>query len=944
MVIDREKNRLFAEQVGQLYRQAPVGIVATLVNSCVLIFILRNIVAQAVLVKWFSALMFITFLRCVALYGYRRCSPAPAQAGRWNTWFVVGMGFSGVIWGSAGIFLFPVNSIVHQVFVAFVLGGMVAGAAGALAVTMAAFLAYCLPAFLPVIIRFFAIGDEIHLAMGTMALLFGLLMFSTAKRLNTIVKRLFRLKFENIDLITYLEEAKERVEKSNEKLTSEIVERKKTEVELKKHREHLEDRVNERTAELTQANAQLRIEIAERKNAEAALKRRMVYEKMLAEISTQSALIEDISEFQEKCLKIMEQLLDFGRIYIFEHHPETDTIRNTFESITDGLDSLKENLQEIPASSIPWLVEKMKSNQTINYADTEDIPGEQEKDMLRAQNIKSILIVPLFVEKSYYGFIGFSECRFHRDWIDEDIRMLNVTAQIITRVIEVRRAEEARRDSEEKYRHLVENANDAIFIVQDMHIKFHNQKMEELTGYTPQELAELPFMDLVHSEDRDRVPGSYPRGIKGEETAGTYSLRLINKVGEELLGQVSTVSTTWEGKPAALAFFRDLTQQKKLEDQLRQAQKMESIGTLAGGVAHDFNNLLMGIQGNASLMLFDMDSRHPYYEKLKNIEQYVQSGANLVQQLLGFARVGKYKVTSTDLNEMIKKSSQLFERTTKEVKIYRKYQRDIWTVTADRSQIEQVLLNLYVNAWQAMPGGGNIYLEAANVTLDESQNRPFQAEPGDYVKISVTDTGEGMDAATKARVFEPFFTTKAMGRGTGLGLASAYGIIKNHGGMIHVDSEKNKGTTFTIYLPASKKKVLKEKRLVEDLLRGKETILLVDDEDMIIDVGTQLLERIGYKVLSAKNGKEALEIYREKQDKIDMVILDIMMPGMDGGETYDRLKEINPDIKVFLSSGYSLNGRAKAILKRGCNDFIQKPFNIKQLSQKIRKVLGKNES
>jgi two-component system cell cycle sensor histidine kinase/response regulator CckA len=395
------------------------------------------------------------------------------------------------------------------------------------------------------------------------------------------------------------------------------------------------------------------------------------------------------------------------------------------------------------------------------------------------------------------------------------------------------------------------------------------------------------------------------------------------------------------GKECLLCTFSDISDKKNLEAQFIQAQKMEAIGTLAGGIAHDFNNLLMGIQGHASLMLMDVDPAHPHYERLTGIEEQVQKGAELTRRLLDFARGGKYEVNLTDLNSLIKNTSSMFGRTKKEIAIHRKYQKDIYTVAADRGQIEQVLLNLYVNAWQAMPGGGKLYLQTENVTLDEDYVMPYKINPGRYVKISVTDEGVGMDEETQKRLFEPFFTTKEMGRGSGLGLASAYGIIKNHDGFINVYSKKGEGTTFTLYLPASEKEVMEKKELGEKILEGSETILLVDDEDMIIDVGKQFLEKMGYTILIAKSGKEAIEIYKKGKDKIDIVILDMIMPDMGGGETYDGMKEINPDINVILSSGYSIDGQATEILERGCNGFIQKPFNMKQLSQKLRELLDK---
>jgi CheY-like chemotaxis protein len=270
-------------------------------------------------------------------------------------------------------------------------------------------------------------------------------------------------------------------------------------------------------------------------------------------------------------------------------------------------------------------------------------------------------------------------------------------------------------------------------------------------------------------------------------------------------------------------------------------------------------------------------------------------------------------------------------------------QTDIWTVEVDRGQIEQALLNLYVNAWQAMPQGGDLHLKTENVVLDADfiSNKPYKVEAGDHIKITVTDTGSGIDKETQERIFEPFFTTKEMGRGTGLGLASVYGIIKSHGGYINVYSEAEMGTTFSIYLPASGKEVRQEKREpIVTVSKGSGTILLIDDEEMIIKVGEELLQELGYKVLAARSGQGAINLYKKNTDKIDLVIMDMIMPGMGGGETFDHLKEIDPDIKVLLSSGYSINGQASEILERGCDGFIQKPFNINQLSEKIQGIIA----
>jgi two-component system cell cycle sensor histidine kinase/response regulator CckA len=510
---------------------------------------------------------------------------------------------------------------------------------------------------------------------------------------------------------------------------------------------------------------------------------------------------------------------------------------------------------------------------------------------------------------------------------------------VVHDITELKRVEEARRESEEKYRLLVENANDGIFIAQSGVIKFPNPKTQEILGYTALELAETPYLDMIHPEDRHIVIERKRRRNQGEDLPNTYSLRITNSSGDELWAQVNAVDITWEGAEATLNFVRDITPHKRLEAQFSQAQKMEAVGTLAGGIAHDFNNLLMGIQGNVSLMLLDIDEGDPHYDRMKNIEHQVLSGAELTRQLLGFARGGKYEVKAVNLNELVEESAAMFGRAKKEIEIHRGYQEDLSPVEVDQGQIEQVLLNLFVNAWQAMPGGGKLFLKTKDVILDRTGCKPFRVVPGRYVKLAVTDTGMGMDEATRQRIFEPFFTTKDRGIGTGLGLASVYGIIKNHGGIIEVSSKVGKGTTFTIYLPASERHIETDGETSEKILQGKETVLLVDDEEMVIYVGKQMLERLGYQVLPARSGKEAVRVYRENKERINLVILDMIMPKLSGGETYEEIRQVNPDVKVLLSSGYSIDGQATEILRRGCDGFIQKPFTLEQLSRKVREIL-----
>jgi PAS domain S-box-containing protein len=517
-----------------------------------------------------------------------------------------------------------------------------------------------------------------------------------------------------------------------------------------------------------------------------------------------------------------------------------------------------------------------------------------------------------------------------------------------------RLSDKALLESETKYRSIVEGLEEGYFETDlSGNLTFFNDPLCKILGFERSDLegkkihsftspATIRKMDDIFAQVKKtgepiRVTDYDALGKDGREIALELAASLLRDASGTPLGFRGVLQDVSDRKEAE-------AEKKKLEIQVQQAQKMESIGTLAGGIAHDFNNILMGIQGNASLMAIKTDASHPSYEKIKNIEIYVENGTELTRQLLGFARRGKYHAITTDINDVIEKSANMFGRTKKEIQIQTDLVPEIWTVEVDRGQIEQALLNLYVNAWQAMPEGGSLSLKTENIYLgaDFINSQPYRVEAGDYIKITVGDTGIGIDKQTQARIFEPFFTTKEMGRGTGLGLASVYGIIKNHGGYINVYSEIDQGTTFTIYLPASAKAIQPEvKTVAPTVVTGNGTILLIDDEKMIIDVGQELLQELGYDVLTARSGQEAIEIYHEKSAEIDLVVMDLIMPGLGGSETYDRLKAIDAHVKVLLSSGYSINGQASKILERGCDGFIQKPFNINQLSEKIESIIAK---
>ncbi len=492
-------------------------------------------------------------------------------------------------------------------------------------------------------------------------------------------------------------------------------------------------------------------------------------------------------------------------------------------------------------------------------------------------------------------------------------------------------------ESETQYRTLFESTPDGVIVSDaDGRIVSANPAAAAIMGYeNPEELIGKAGIDFYYNpEDRKKMLSQ----LMAKDELKDYQLTIRQFSGKprDLLCSLKLIRDENGAVSRINGILRDITEKKALEAQLMQAQKMEAVGTLASGIAHNFNNLLMGIKGRASILLSEENLPAMTRELLEGIEACVDDASDMTKQLLGYGREGKFEVRPVDINKIAADQVRMFGQVRKEIVISEKYADNLWSVKADPNQIKQVLMNLFVNAWQAMPEAGRLCVSTSNVNVDETYVKVFSTRPGNYVKISVADNGTGMDRATRQRIFDPFFTTKKKETGTGLGLASAYGIIKNHGGFINVYSELGKGSVFNIYLPAAGEKVSKRpEQAHEKISSGKGHILLVDDEEMILDVGSRMLKKLGYQVTTVNNGRLALELYQAKWQSFDLVILDMIMPDMGGAKLYEKLKKVNPDIKALLSSGYSVNDQTSQILEQGCNGFIQKPFGLKELSMKL---------
>lgn len=518
-------------------------------------------------------------------------------------------------------------------------------------------------------------------------------------------------------------------------------------------------------------------------------------------------------------------------------------------------------------------------------------------------------------------------------------------------VTQRRKALRALRESEEKYRTLTENMQDVAFLIKDGVIKHVNDRVVELSGYTAQELIGSNVLDLVAPQYRETMAEMHLRRLAGEEVPGQYEVEVIAKDGSQIMVSSHVSVVNYEGGPAAMGTFKDITEIKqaeaekaKLQAQLQHSQKMEAIGTLASGIAHDFNNILQGIRGHAQLL--ELQAGHPEVvgKHAGAIDGAVTRATDLIQRMLAFGRKLEPELVPMNLNLGISEAVSILERTIpKMITIETDLATDLRAINGDANQLEQIVLNLANNAADAMPQGGRLVIQTENAALDQAYcKQHLEAKPGDYICLAISDTGHGIDPQILPRIFDPFYTTKEVGKGSGLGLSTAYGIVKGHGGHLSCYSEPGSGTTFKIYLPTadvSPAAKQREKEEMDKTLGGRETIMVVDDEALILEVVGQALSYFGYEVLTAESGEEALKLHSEKGAEIDLIILDIGMPGMGGVRCLQALKALQPDVRVLVASGYSLNGRLKDIKNQGAAGFVSKPYRTNELLASIREIL-----
>lgn len=508
-----------------------------------------------------------------------------------------------------------------------------------------------------------------------------------------------------------------------------------------------------------------------------------------------------------------------------------------------------------------------------------------------------------------------------------------------------KKIEAALRDSEARFRSVIEQQNDATYILFEGRFDLVNPRFTELTGVSPEEAAapEFDFWELI-------APGSVPvirerqeQRDRGEEVPGIYEFEIKHRDGHLVQVEASVTEIEYREGTAVLGLLRDITEQTSLKEQLLLAQKMESVGRLSGGVAHDLNNLLTPIIGYGDLMLGEFSPEDERKDSVQEILEAAHRAKDLVHQLLAFSRQQAMEFRAIDLNEMVRTFRRLLRRTIREdVEIRFLPSPTSPVIRGDRGQLEQVIMNLAVNAQDAMPEGGILSMETSEVHLDrEFAETRSGVTPGHYAMLSFSDTGFGMDEETRDRIFEPFFTTKEMGKGTGLGLATAYGIIKQHEGNIWVYSEEGEGTSFRVYLPLANRPVIEmtTPQSVPAGMGGSETILVVEDEERVRKLAVRVLKQQGYSVMEAADGPSCLDSLEGYEGPLDLLLTDVVMPGMNGRELFRELRKSFPDARALYMSGYTEDIIShKGVLDEGI-PFIQKPFTVHTLTTRIRAVL-----
>ncbi len=501
-----------------------------------------------------------------------------------------------------------------------------------------------------------------------------------------------------------------------------------------------------------------------------------------------------------------------------------------------------------------------------------------------------------------------------------------------------------RKRVERRYRLVVENATEAMVVIQNGEIKFFNNRLSVLTGYSHDELVASHLPTIFHPDDRERIMAIHQQRMQTGDAPAQYEVRLQHRDGTPIWVLVNAVQLEWEGQPASLALMVDVTERRKLMERFSHTARMEAIGQLAGGIAHDFNNLLVGILGGADILRHDFPPHSPQASTLELIRRSARRASELTQQLLGFARRGRQRNEQADLHSVINDTVTLLSRTLgKSISIVVSLSAKNAVVMGDAGQLKQVIVNLALNARDAMPGGGEVTIMTHDLVLKQSLDMTEELPPGRYVELVVRDNGAGIEADKLPRIFEPFFTTKPVGKGTGMGLAMIYGIVEEHGGRISVESTPGEGSAFAVLLPIADEPRLPQAPLDPSapLYLPKSHIVIVDDEDVVRSISDSILSGSGCNVLTFESAKRALKYFRDNSALVDLVLLDVEMPDMDGLQCHLAMLEIDPDVSVLVTTGYTQSEKVARMVQEGALGLLRKPYSSNDLLRHVAAAIAK---